>query len=137
MCKNLTMLLSTKRERNRGKISQQMLFCSLSSAKNTKNVSSSSLVEKKDFLKKLGHSRPHFSLFSSFQIKFLNTVDSKQYCRWLDSNFGSLVMEATTLPTAPQPSLPFCFQWKTYQCLCDEVSFESNGDKIKKFHIPR
>ena len=54
----------------------------------------------------MGHSRPLFSLFLSFQY----TVDSKQmfnkylnFCRWLYSNCGPLVSEATTLPTEPQP----------------------------------
>ena len=47
-----------------------------------------------------------FSLFLSFQY----TVDSKQifnkyiyFCQWLDSNRGPLVLEATALPTEPQP----------------------------------
>ena len=52
---------------------------------------------------KMGQTRPLFSLFLSFQY----TVDSKQmfnkFCRWLDSNRGPLVSEATTLPTEPQP----------------------------------
>ena len=43
-----------------------------------------------------------FSLFSSFQHSF-NTVDSKYYCRCLDSNHGSLVSEVTALPTEPPP----------------------------------
>ena len=56
------------------------------------------------FFKKTGHCRPLFSLFSSFQY----TVDRKQmfninFCRWLDSNRGPLVSEATALPTEPQP----------------------------------
>ena len=47
-----------------------------------------------------------FSLFLSFQ----HTVDSKQmfniyinFCQLLDSNRGPLVLEATALPTEPQP----------------------------------
>ena len=47
-----------------------------------------------------------FSLFLSFQY----TVDRKKmfnininFCRWLDLNRGPLVLEATTLPTEPQP----------------------------------
>ena len=39
-----------------------------------------------------------FSLFSSFQHKC-----SLKVCQCLDSNHGSLVSEATTLPTEPQP----------------------------------
>ena len=49
------------------------------------------------FLKK-GLSRPLFSLFSSFQHRC-----SIKVCRWQDSNLGSLVWEATALPTEPQP----------------------------------
>ena len=49
---------------------------------------------------KMYHSRPLFSLFSSFQ-------NSKQifnkFCQRLDSNHGPLVLEATALPTEPQP----------------------------------
>ena len=54
----------------------------------------------------MGHNRPLFSLFSSFQY----TVDSKQmfninlnFCQWLDSNRGPLESEATALPPEPQP----------------------------------
>ena len=40
---------------------------------------------------------------------FFNTFDSLyEVCRCLDSNFGSLVTEATALPTVPQ-SLPKVF----------------------------
>ena len=42
-------------------------------------------------------------------FRLFNTVDSKQmfnkFCRWLDSNRGPLVLEATALPTEPQPLL--------------------------------
>ena len=49
---------------------------------------------------KTGHSLPRFLLFSSF----LQTVNMfSKNCRWPDSNPGPLVLEATTLPTAPQP----------------------------------
>ena len=54
----------------------------------------------------LGPYPASFSLFSSFQF----TVDSKQmfnininFCRRLDSNRRPLVLEATALPTEPQP----------------------------------
>ena len=51
---------------------------------------------------KLGHSRPLFLHFRLF-----NTVDSTyKFCQWLDSNHEPLVLEATSLPTAPQP-LPY------------------------------
>ena len=50
---------------------------------------------------KMGHSRPLFVFLFSLQ----STVNSVQYkfCRWLDSNCGPLVLEATALPTEPQP----------------------------------
>ena len=50
----------------------------------------------------MDESRPLFSLFSSFQHRF-NSVDSTYILRCLDSNLGSLVLEATALPTEPQP----------------------------------
>ena len=61
-----------------------------------------------DFVLKVGHSR---SLFVYFRL--FNTVASTQMfhikvCRWLDSNRGPLVSEATALPTEPQP-LPKCW----------------------------
>ena len=44
----------------------------------------------------MGHSQPLFLYFRPF-----NTVDSQQmfnkFCRWLDSNCGPLVLEATAL----------------------------------------
>ena len=51
---------------------------------------------------KLGHSRLLFSLFSSFQQLTVNMFIIKS-CRWLNSNCGPLVSEATALPTEPQP----------------------------------
>ena len=51
----------------------------------------------------MGHSRPLFSLFSSFQYP----VDSKQmfnkFCQRLESNRGPVVLEVTALPTEPPP----------------------------------
>ena len=54
-------------------------------------------------------SGPFFSIFVySIQV----TVDNKQMfnksCRWLDSNPGPLILQATALPTVPQP-LPIKF----------------------------
>ena len=47
-----------------------------------------------------------FLHFPSLNTVF-NAVDSKYYCQWLDSNHGSLVLEATTQPTVPQPICSF------------------------------
>ena len=56
----------------------------------------------------MGHSGPLYLYFCLF-----NTVDSIQlfnkFCWWLDLNCGPLVLEATTLPTEPQP-LPLIFK---------------------------
>ena len=46
-----------------------------------------------------------FSLFSSFQQLTVNMFIIKS-CRWLELNRGHLVLEATALPTEPQPLLP-------------------------------
>ena len=45
----------------------------------------------------MGHSRPLFIFVSSIQLKV--NVPYK----WLDSNHEPLELEATTLPTEPQP----------------------------------
>ena len=51
----------------------------------------------------IGLFKTSFPLFSSFQCNF-NTVDSTfKFCWWLDWKCGSLVSEATALPTEPQP----------------------------------
>ena len=62
------------------------------------------------FFKKNG---PFQALFF-FYFRLFNTVDSKQmlnkFCQWLDSNRRPLVLEATALPTVPQPLFwYFCF----------------------------
>ena len=45
-----------------------------------------------------------FSGLFFLYFRLFNTVDSTyKFCRWLDSNRGPLVSEATALPTAPQP----------------------------------
>ena len=57
----------------------------------------------------MGHSRPLFMLVFSTQTKvqfFANKI-----CHCQDSNHGSLVMEATALPTKPQ-TLPKHFMFK-------------------------
>ena len=50
----------------------------------------------------MGHSLPLFIFVFLIQL-IVNKI-----CWWLDSNRGSLVSEATALPTDPQP-LPSCF----------------------------
>ena len=59
----------------------------------------------------LGNSSKHFfkwaipglfSLFSSFQYSWQLMFDIS-FCRWLDSNCRPLELEATALPTEPQP----------------------------------
>ena len=56
-----------------------------------------------NFFFKMGHSRPLFLYFRlfNFNVQFVDKV-----CRCWDSNHGSLVSEATALPTEPPP-LPF------------------------------
>ena len=44
----------------------------------------------------------YFSLFSSF-LQTVNNEYVQKSCRWLDSNPGPLVSEATALSTLPQP----------------------------------
>ena len=51
------------------------------------------------------YSRPIFSLFSSFQCVQL-TESIQKICWWLDSNRRSPVLEASALPTEPQPLPP-------------------------------
>ena len=47
-----------------------------------------------------------FSVFSSFQYILLIQLIVNKICRWLDSKSESMVLEATTLPTEPQPPPP-------------------------------
>ena len=54
------------------------------------------------FFVKIGQYRPPFSLCASFQQIKANVLNIK-FCRWQDLNHGSLVLEATALPTEPQP----------------------------------
>ena len=60
-----------------------------------------------DIFFKIGHSRPLFSLFSSFQYSWQRF---NKFCRWLDLNRSPLVLEATALPTElqPLPELTIC-----------------------------
>ena len=47
----------------------------------------------------------HFGLFFLFVFSVLLTVNNVQYnfCQWVNSNRGPLVLEATALPSEPQP----------------------------------
>ena len=52
-----------------------------------------------------------FLLFWSFQY---NTIDSTyKFCSWQDLNRGFLALEATALPTAPQPLPSKCFLFQS------------------------
>ena len=53
----------------------------------------------------MGHSRPLFLYFRLFntQLTVYKCSILINICRWLDSNCGTLVLEATALPTEPQP----------------------------------
>ena len=68
-----------------------------------------------------------FSYFCFFSVQL--TVHNVQYkfCRWLDSNLGPLVSEATALPTEPQP-LPISYVWQI-------ISFV-NSSPIQKIDRP-
>ena len=57
----------------------------------------------------IGHSRPFFFIFV-YPIQFTVNKHSLKVCRWLDSNCGLLVSEATALPTETQ-SLIICFTY--------------------------
>ena len=57
---------------------------------------------------KIGPFSASFFYFGLFNTTF-NTFDCEKICWWLDSNRGSLALEATTLPTEPQPHWPRSF----------------------------
>ena len=52
---------------------------------------------------KMGHSQPLFLYFHLFNTQLTLNKCSINFWRRLDSNRGPLVLEATTLPTEPQP----------------------------------
>ena len=82
-----------------------------------------------------GHSRSFFLLFSTFQqLTVLNMFHYKSL-RWLESNCGPLVKDATAMPTEPQPlpQLPK-FQGCRYQSFL-WVSFETLGAKNQTYFI--
>ena len=54
------------------------------------------------FFKKNGPFSPSFFFIFVFSIQLTVNVQNK-FCQWLDSNRGPLELEATTLPTNPQP----------------------------------
>ena len=51
----------------------------------------------------MGHSRPLFFFIFVFSIQLTVKIVQYQFCRWLDSNRGPLMLQATALPTEPQP----------------------------------
>ena len=58
---------------------------------------------------KMCNSRPLFPYFHLFKV-YSNMLIMK-FCGCLKSNHGPLILEATALPTEPQP-LPKCCSWK-------------------------
>ena len=60
------------------------------------------------YLFKKGHSWSLFSFFQQFTV-YMFIV---QFRQWLDSNHGPLVLEATALPTEPQPLLIHLLSWR-------------------------
>ena len=70
-------------------------------------IETNSFYENEDwfFLKKVGHSRPLLFIFclSDTVVAIKKTNVQYKFCWWLDSNRVLLVMEATILPTEPQP----------------------------------
>ena len=66
-----------------------------------------------------------FYVFSTLSSKYFHY----KFCRWLDLNCGSLVLEATALPTEPQPLLPPINKFQVvYDCLL------VYNDTMAKFH---
>ena len=64
----------------------------------------------------------YFLYFNRYNTAF-NTVDSKTFCRWRNSNRRSFVSEATALPSVPQP-LP-----------CRYLVFKSGNSRAPFFFI--
>ena len=65
-----------------------------------------------------------FRLFNTQLIVYNNCSILINFCRWLDSNRGPLVSEATALPTEPQPlpkSINVTFWLKMHYCLFQKV----------------
>ena len=82
----------------------------------------------------MGHSRPLFLYFRLFNTQL--TVNKCSilinFCRWLDSNRGPLVSEATALPTEPQPLLLcLCLINNWFSCLLN-----CNQSYIEWYFIP-
>ena len=68
----------------------------------------------------MGHSRPFLFIFV-FSIQLVvNEYTNVQYkfYQWLDSNYGPLVSEATTLPTEPPPLPTYGLLWFFLHGLC-------------------
>ena len=79
-----------------------------------------------------------FALFSSFHYSWQYTNVLYKLCQWLDSNHGPLVLEATDLPTEPQPLATyflanvaqfvgdFCRYFK-HHCFCLQTTAKGPG----------
>ena len=106
------------------KIEKGLLWCP--SGYLYKNIHRNSILKEKMFLFKCG---PFFSFFV-ISIQFINTVDSKNYCQWLDLNLRSLMLGVTALPTAPQSQPKTCttYNW-------DSNSHPTNGGEATD-HAP-
>ena len=86
------------------------------------------------FISKMGHSRP---LFLYFCIFYLNDQFEDKVCQCWDSNRGSLVSEASPLPTEPPP-LPyfdlFYIIWIQQEPFCCSSSKFPNSKLISMFN---
>ena len=89
---HLFIMLSSQRRRRKNFTLQKLLFLA--------SILHPLLVLLSCFLK-MGHSRPLILYFRLFNTQLTITKCSIIFCRWLDSNRGPLVSEATALPTEP------------------------------------
>ena len=84
----------------------------------------------------MGYSRPLFLYFHLY-----NSVDSKMFninfCRWVDSDRRPLELEATTLPTEPQPlTTKFILYVHIGSGGCGRaVASETSGQSYKHFTL--
>ena len=72
----------------------------------------------------------YFPLFLSFQYSW-QKMFNKFFCRWLESNHKPLELEATALPTEPQPlPLIFFLNGPNRPLFCLFSSFSQHNDNI-------